>query len=143
MRAYVDFSRPPADCECVEDRLINWARWCMPGRAGASVHPMWRQFRPAQHWEAQAAAVPVDAVDAQACERTIYLGCEMRARFALRWCYVYRGSPRNMASRLETDLAGLLDLVNAGRRTVANSTGGVLTSTKPVLRSAPIDRAKA
>lgn len=114
----VDFSRVEERHRAIHDRLVNWSRWCV-SRGGRDVHPMFRGFKSAQHWEAIPTADPVDSLDAVAIEKAVQKLPEPH-RFAVRWCYVYGSSPRKACQQAGVSKEGLALLIRDGRQMLVN-----------------------
>lgn len=114
----VDFSRVEEKHRAIHDRLVNWSRWCV-SRGGRDVHPMFRGFKSAQHWEAIPTADPVDSLDAVAIEKAVQKLPEPH-RFAVRWCYVYGSSPRKACQQAGVSKEGLALLIRDGRQMLVN-----------------------
>lgn len=117
MKRDVDFAHVPSHQHEVDERLINWARWCRPNHR-ASVLPMFRLYKPYLYPE-RGASSPIDskeAVEVQKC--MAYL--PEKHRYAVGWCYVIRSNPARAARDLGVSTQGLMDLINQGRDMVKN-----------------------
>ncbi|MBN9410845.1 MAG: hypothetical protein J0H69_17000 [Burkholderiales bacterium] len=114
----IDFHAVEPKHEEVHRRLENWARWCF-GRGGSTVSPMFRLYRPDQHWERTEAGSPIDGRDAQVVAKTL-ANLPKQHRAALNWCYVRRGSPSAQCQKLGCTMAGLALYVRDGRQMMLN-----------------------
>jgi hypothetical protein len=122
-------ARPVVDLSAVSDehweihrRLENWARWC-DGASGekarkAEPSPMFSLYRSTEARRAygEETAVPIDKDDALKIHFAIvHPTFDPQARKALQWCYLRPKDPAGAARDMGTDIAGLLDLILAGR----------------------------
>lgn len=102
----------------VHDRLRNWARW-VSVRPQRMVHPMFRMYRPAQHWDPKEFREPCDLIDAQRVEKIVG-GLPKPHAYALRWAYIYRFLPSTASKALSVNQHGLYRYVRDGRQMVLN-----------------------
>lgn len=108
--------------EPVHERLLNWSRWCLGGRGGASSAPMFRHYRAGYKNATEFVSIPVDGLDALRVEKAVNFLPEQH-RDALRWFYVYshRGmsiwrAVRGLAVHRDT----LVRLIHDGRSMLKN-----------------------
>lgn len=102
----------------IHERLINWARWCHSPQWGR-VQPMFRLYRPDDHWEGQEPRNPVDGLDATKIQKAM-AHLPQNHCFALGWCYVKRSNPKKAAAGLGVNMQGLASLVVDGRQMLVN-----------------------
>jgi hypothetical protein len=102
----------------IHKRLENWGRWCR-GRPQSQVSPMFRLYRPDEHWEGQSASIPVDKIDAQRVAKGVS-GLPQMHRHSVSWFYVSPCSPGKAARAIGTSLAGLALYVNDSRSMLKN-----------------------
>lgn len=102
----------------IHERLTNWARWCHSPQWGR-VQPMFRLYRPDDHWEGAEPSNPVDGPDATKIQKAMAHLPE-RHRSALAWCYIKRSNPKRAAQQLGVNMPGLADLVSNGRQMLIN-----------------------
>ena len=122
-REYVDFAAVPPSQWAIHDRLENWARWSR-GDGGekarmADPSPMFSLYRSsdARREYGAATATPVDKPDALKIHFAIIAPTfDPQARRALQWSYLRPRDPAGTARELGVTLAGLRDLVRAGRQ---------------------------
>lgn len=122
-RAYVDFGYvEPAHAD-IDQRLQNWARWCIGG-GGSDSSPMFSSFRSSHTLTPGVTRVPVDEFDARCIERAV---CRLRPQLAatLRWAYVHPCSPKAAARDLGCDLATLHLWLIEGRQALRYVNGAV------------------
>lgn len=116
---YVDYSHVELHHRDIDGRLQNWAAWCRSMAGTSGVHPMFRQYRPALHWDQAAPRYEVDPVDAYHLERAVGF-LPIPQREALRWCYVHRGSPGLACRAIGVRRFELQLLVHSGRQMLVN-----------------------
>lgn len=87
-RDQVDLSEVPAHQQATHEALLNWAKWCAPGRGGSDTHPMFRGYVPYLYPEAGGSGQTVDTLAAMATQRAYVLLPEQN-RLAIRWWYCY------------------------------------------------------
>ena len=114
----IDFNRIEPHQAAIHERLVNWANW-VAVRPHSRVQPMFRYYRPAQHWEAKEFRAPCDLTDAQAIEKVVGT-LPPKHREAVRWAYVWRRSPAVMVRELGLTYDGLYKHVRDGRQMVLN-----------------------
>ena len=116
---YIDFHSVQPDHAEIDASLRNWALWLF-GTARSTTHAMWAWCKPSQPWEAAADVMlvvdPIEAMETETAVRRLPL----QHREAVRWCYVYRTSPRRAAQTLGVKLDGLWLLVRDGRQMLSN-----------------------
>jgi hypothetical protein len=117
-RLHVDFSHVEDGHAEIHKRLENWGRWCR-GRPTSYVQPMFRLYRPDEHWEGQAAAIPVDKIDAQRISKGV-TALPTNHRSSMNWFYVSPTSPGRAARALATSLEGLALYVRDARTMLIN-----------------------
>ncbi len=118
-------TRPSVDFNFVEPkhaqihlRLENWARWSYGGSTG-NASPMFRLYRPDEHWEGQAASVPIDGADASRIGKGV-AALPTSNRLSVSWCYIKRSNPRSAAQSIGTSLEGLLLYIRDARQMLLN-----------------------
>jgi DNA-directed RNA polymerase specialized sigma24 family protein len=102
----------------MHERLVNWARWAHSPQWGR-VQPMFRLYRPAEHWEGQPVSNPVDSLDAAKIQKAV-AKLPDKHRSAIGWNYVKRNNPKRAAQSLGVSLQGLAELVSDGRQMLMN-----------------------
>jgi DNA-directed RNA polymerase specialized sigma24 family protein len=104
----------------IHARLESWASWVRVRPQGWQVAPMFRQYRSkAFQWHAPELKPQINIPEAVEMEKAVSLLPE-KHREAIRWVYVFGGSPPAMARRLDVSKQGLLDLIHAGRTMLRN-----------------------
>jgi DNA-directed RNA polymerase specialized sigma24 family protein len=117
---HIDYFIVPDGQLAIHERLEQWARWVKVRPHGWQVAPMFRQYRSkAWQWERPEPRPTVNIQEAVEMEKAVSLLPE-KHREAVRWCYVFSGSPVAMARRLGVNKQGLLDLINVGRAMLVN-----------------------
>ena len=114
----IDFHRIEPHQAAIHERLVNWANW-VAVRPHSRVQPMFRYYRPAQHWEAKEFRTPCDLIDAQAIEKVVGQLPHDHA-FARRWAYVWRMSVGDARRAIGVSTAGLHRYLRDGRQMVLN-----------------------
>lgn len=118
--SFVDYNHVHPEHEAIHARLENWRRWVTVRPHGWQTAPMFRLYQSkARQWHAPVIQNHVDTLDALKIERAVSR-LPTKNREAIRWCYVFAGNPLGMARRLAVSRAGLLELIEDGRRMVAN-----------------------
>lgn len=118
VRAYVDFSHVDEKHREIHGRLENWARACHGG-GGSSALPMFRLYRPDEHWEGEAASIPIDHADAGKIARGVFMLPKPHG-MAIGWCYVKKSPPRKACQALGVTMEGLWLYVRDGRQMLVN-----------------------
>lgn len=119
---HIDYFLVRDDHLPIHARLEAWARWVRVRPQGWQVAPMFRQYRSKSwQWERPEPRESVNIPEALAIEKAVSLLPE-KNREAIRWAYVFSGSPAAMARRLAVSKQGLLDLIGQGRTMVKNTT---------------------
>jgi hypothetical protein len=118
MKRDPDFFFVPEKQLAMHARLENWARSCWGGY-GTSVHPMFRQYRSAEHWHAPSASVPIDQQDASKIAKGVAMLPEPHMR-SLQWWYIKPTSPLRARREIGCTLAGLARYVIDGRQMLIN-----------------------
>jgi hypothetical protein len=118
MKPTIDFNRVEPHQLAIHERLVNWANW-VSVRPHSRVQPMFRYYRPAQHWEAKEFRTPCDLIDAQALEKVVGQLPPDHA-FALRWAYVYRFEAWRACKCLAVHETGLHRYLRDARQMVLN-----------------------
>jgi DNA-directed RNA polymerase specialized sigma24 family protein len=105
----------------IHGRLENWSRWVEHRRLkGGKQHPMWaKSVSNARQWHEPDLREPTDELDGLAMEKGVAMLPEKHKQ-AIRWSYVFRGGPLNMARRLGVSKEGLMQLVRDGRQMLIN-----------------------
>lgn len=111
------FAVQPAHVK-IHERLCNWARWCHSPQWGR-VQPMFRLYRPDEHWEGATPSTPVDTLDAAKIQK-LMPGLPEKHRAAIGWSYIKRTNPKRAAQQLGVNLYGLAELVKDGRQMLIN-----------------------
>ena len=124
MTPCVDFHAVLPQHEAIHADLENWARWVRNRQAAGTMQPMFRQAKPAQHWEAVEAHEQTDRVAAAATEKAVH-ALPYKHCAAICWCYVYRTNPRPQAQQLGVSAQGLGELVREGRVMLMNRKGRI------------------
>ena len=119
MTKFVDFHAVLPQHEAIHSELENWARWVRNPKGVDAMQPMFRQSKPAQHWDEVEAHDQTDLVVAAATEKAVH-ALPAKNCAAICWCYVYRDSPRIKSRELGVSLEGLGDLVREGRGMLSN-----------------------
>lgn len=108
----------------IHERLESWARWVRVRPHGWQVAPMFRQYRSkAFQWHTPELRPVTNVPEAVEMEKAVSLLPE-KNREAIRFCYVFAGSPVATARRLGVSKQGLLDLIQSGRTMLVNRTSG-------------------
>lgn len=117
---FVDYHLVPDSQIAIHERLTDWARWVRVRPHGWQVAPMFRQYRShAWQWHTPEARPTVNMPEAVEMEKAVSLLPE-KHREAVRFCYVWCGSPGAFARRLGVSKSGLQDLIVAGRFMLMN-----------------------
>lgn len=114
----VDFNHIEPRHQRVHDRLRNWAAW-VTVRPASRVSPMFRMYRPAQHWEPKEFRQTCDTQDAALVEKLVATLPPDHA-FALRWAYVWRMSVGDARRAIGVSSAGLQRYLRDGREMILN-----------------------
>lgn len=124
MTQYVDFNRVEDKHLDIHRRLNNWSSWVrVRPQSGWTSSIIWRQVRSnAWQWHPPEYRETCDMLDAQALEKAV-AHLPAPHRDALRWCYVYGGSPARMAAHLGLSKDGLALMVRDGRQMLCNRIG--------------------
>lgn len=121
---HVDFFLVDDRHLAIHERLESWARWVRVRPVGWQVAPMFRQYRSkAFQWHTPEVRAQTNIPEAVEMEKAVSLLPE-KHREAIRFCYVFTGSPVAVARRLGVSKQGLLDLIRSGRTMLINRTGG-------------------
>mgnify|MGYP003528372733 FL=1 len=124
MKVSIDFDYVPSNQHDADKRLVNWARWVTVRPHGWHTAPMFRQAQSnSRQWHPPEIKDPVNSLDALEVENAVS-ALPDKHKMALRWFYVYKGSPVAMARALAVSKQGLADLVEAGRTLLKNRIGG-------------------
>jgi len=104
----------------VHARLEAWANWVRVRPHGWQVTPMFKQYRSkAWQWERPEPKPTLNIPEAVEMEKAVSLLPE-KHRTAIRWNYVFGGSPVGIARDLAVTKERLLELVNEGRSMLRN-----------------------
>jgi len=117
----IDFNKIEPHHQQVHQRLRNWAAW-VSVRPVSKVQPMFRYYRPAQHWEPKEFRETCDTLDAAAVEKLV-ASLPPDHAFALRWFYVWRMTVGDARRAIGVSTAGLQRYLRDGRQMVINLTG--------------------
>ena len=112
-KAPPDFSYIKPEHRAIDGRLVNWAR-CVRAYPLSRTHPMFSQYRSSEQWAELSASIPADQVDGLVIERAV-AQIDNDPREALRWFYVYGGSPNKAAKYIKCSAHGLAELLHQGR----------------------------
>ena len=116
----VDFHFVSIGHHDIDKDLEQWARWVRPRPAGWQTHPMFKQYRShAWQWHVPELHPPINTLDAHKMEIAVSK-LPQKNRDAVRWHYVFRNNPIQMARQLGVSKLGLLALVVAGRTMLNN-----------------------
>ncbi len=119
-RTHYDYSKVAPEHKDIHARLENWGAWSRACTSAlGSVHPMFRQYRSAQHWERGHVSDKGDPTDALVVERGLS-GMRIDLKRVLAWAYIRCDSPRKFAETLDTDAGGLWHLLQAARSEAAS-----------------------
>jgi DNA-directed RNA polymerase specialized sigma24 family protein len=119
---FVDFFLVAPQHEAVDERLRAWAAWVRVRPHGWQVAPMFRQYRSkAWQWERPEPKAAVNIPEAVEMEKAVSLLPE-KHREAIRFAYVWCGSPVKVSRDLGVSKQGLMDLINQGRTMLVNRT---------------------
>jgi DNA-directed RNA polymerase specialized sigma24 family protein len=117
---HVDFHLVADQHLAINERLESWARWVKVRPHGWQCSPMFRQYRSkAFQWHAPEIRPVTNIPEAVEMEKAVSLLPE-KHREAIRFAYVWCGSPVAMARRLGVSKQGLLELIHAGRTMLTN-----------------------
>ena len=120
LTAFVDFHHVKDTHREIDAQLCAWARWVRVRPSGWQTHPMFRQYRShAWQWERPVIQDPVNTLEAHKIEKAV-AKLPDKQRDAVRWSYVFRNNPNQMARRLGVSMGGLLELVVQGRTMLVN-----------------------
>lgn len=118
-RGVIDFHAVEPKHAEIHARLENWALWLHGTGGGSSASPMFRLYRPDQHWERSNTTTPVDGTDAQRIAKEM-AGMPELHRSALTWSYVVKCGPAKARAKLGLTYAGLALCVRDGRQMLMN-----------------------
>lgn len=122
-RDEIDFFVIEPHQQAMHDRLENWARWVIP-RHQSWVNPMFRFSKSnSRQWHPVEIRLAIDPKDAALMEKSV-IALPPKHREAVRWCYVYQGSPRKQCARLGVTEAALDAMVRDGRQMLINRLPG-------------------
>lgn len=112
---YVDFIKLDDDEKNIDKRLRNWAQWVRPKRGFGAVHPMFRWYRPTEHWHGLGDKTGCDLPDAEAVEK-VMRDLSQTERLAIKWYYIEFSSPTKLCKILKISLEDLRQLVKRARK---------------------------
>lgn len=112
---YVDFIKLDDDEKNIDKRLRNWAQWVRPKRGFSAVHPMFRWYRPTEHWQGLGDKTGCDLPDAEAVEK-VMRDLSQTERLAIKWYYIEFSSPTKLCKILKISLEDLRQLVKRARK---------------------------
>ena len=111
MKVSIDFDYVPSNQHDADKRLVNWARWVTVRPHGWHAAPMFRQAQSnSRQWHPPEIKDPVNSLDALEVENAVS-ALPDKHKMALRWFYVYKGSPVKLARNLAVTLDALFDLI--------------------------------
>jgi hypothetical protein len=119
---YVDFIKLDDDEINIDKRLRNWAIWVRPKRGFGAVHPMFRWYRPTEHWEGIGNKSNCDLPDAEAVER-VMRELPTIERLAIKWYYIEFSSPTKICKNLGISLTDLRVIVRKARKNLQRLLG--------------------
>lgn len=120
-RDLIDFFIVPDSQLFIHGRLENWSRWVEhKARQGGKQHPMWAKSQSgSRQWHEPELREPTNELDGAALESAV-AQLPHKHRDSLRWYYVKKGGPLNMARKLAVSKDGLMSLVNDARQMLIN-----------------------
>lgn len=120
-RDEIDFFAVESHQLDIHDDLLNWAAWVNPRPTGWKTQPMFRHYRShAWQWHEPEIKRAIDAIAGQYMEKAVG-HLPPKNRDAVRWCYVFCGSPVPIARELGVSKQGLFDLIRNGRQMLINT----------------------
>jgi DNA-directed RNA polymerase specialized sigma24 family protein len=123
-KTYVDFNTVEPGHHLIHADLENWALWVRVSHRSPWTAPaMFRECRSnAWQWHTPEHRENCDLLAAQAMEKAVSK-LPPTHRAAVRWRYVFKGSPRKMANSLGLTLEGLAKHARDGVQMLCNTTG--------------------
>ena len=119
-RRSVDFAFIRPEHMAVHERLANWSRWCRSGAAQHGTHPMFNQYRSAEHWDDASATLPIDTQDAAKAEQQVAKLIKPQCA-SIRWWYVFFWvHPKKVAAAQNVNQQTLSELIHAARDVLAH-----------------------
>lgn len=116
----VDYHYVAEGHEAIHTALENWARWVRVKPSGWQTHPMFKEYRShAWQWHRPEPKPVIDTLAAHDVEKAVAALPE-KHRGAIRWCYVFRENPIQMARKLAVSREGLMCLISDGRAMLKN-----------------------
>ena len=104
----------------IHARLEQWARWVRVRPHGWQTAPMFRQYRSkAFQWHTPEIRPQINTLEAVEMEKAVSRLPE-KHRDAIRYAYVWQGSPVAEARRLGVTKQGLMELIQAARTMLIN-----------------------
>lgn len=119
---YVDFIKLDDDEKNIDKRLRNWAIWVRPKRGFGAVHPMFRWYRPTEHWQGIGDKSSCDLPDAEAVER-VMRELPTIERLSIKWYYIEFSSPTKICKVLGLNLNELRMIVRKARKNLERLLG--------------------
>jgi DNA-directed RNA polymerase specialized sigma24 family protein len=117
---WVDFFQVHERHYEIDARLRAWASWVRVRPVGWQVAPMFRQYRSkAWQWERPEPRAALNIPEAVEMEKAVSLLPE-KHRTAIRFAYVFCGSPGKVCRDLGVSKAGLMELIQNGRTMLVN-----------------------
>lgn len=117
---FVDYFAVADNHLAIHQRLESWARWVRVRPHGWQVAPMFRQYRSkAFQWHTPELREQVNIPEAVEMEKAVSLLPE-KHRMAIRFAYVFCGSPGRVCRDLGVSKQGLFDLIGQGRSMLVN-----------------------
>jgi DNA-directed RNA polymerase specialized sigma24 family protein len=114
---YVDFFKLDEDEKKIDKRLRNWAMWVRPKRGFGAMHPMFRWYRPTEHWQNLSDKTNCDIKDAEAVEKVMRQLTQLE-RVSIKWYYIELSSPTKICKILKVDLTTLRSIVKKARKSL-------------------------
>lgn len=118
MKQQIDFHQVEPHQREIDQRLLNWGKWCNGGDAPA-VSPMFRMCPPPPRVRADVKPTTVDSGDACKIAKAVS-ALPAPHRAAVNWAYVKPTTPLKACRALGTTMAGLALLLRDGRQMLIN-----------------------
>ncbi len=115
----VDFHEVLPVHDAIHKKLENWARY-VEVRRPRWFSPMWKWSKSnGRQWHAPELRPEVNILEAGKMEKSV-AALPDKQRAAIRWSYIYRGSPARQSRELGVTYEGLKALVHSGRNMLQN-----------------------
>jgi DNA-directed RNA polymerase specialized sigma24 family protein len=117
---HIDFHLVQDGHLAIHSRLESWAAWVKVRPHGWQVAPMFRQAQSNwRQWHAPELRVQPNIPEAVEMEKLVSLLPE-KHRTAIRFAYVFCGSPLKVCREIGVSKQGLMDLIHDGRSMLKN-----------------------